>query len=91
MWGSVSRSLEEAARDPVWPGPPTKNYRQTTLPLASAPPPVQAIPLAARVIAVPKPKPPIRKERKERKENPSATRRQPPRRAAVVPPYIYVE
>ena len=88
MWGSVSRSLEEAARDPVWPGPPTKNFRQTTLPLASAPLPVQAIPLAARVIAVPKAKPPIRKERKE---HPSATRRQPPRRAAVVPPYIYVE
>ena len=28
---SVSRSVEEAAKDPEWPGPPLQNFVQTTL------------------------------------------------------------
>ena len=36
---SVSRSVEEAALDPEWPGPPICNYKQTTLQLVKRPPP----------------------------------------------------
>jgi len=38
MIGTVSRSHEEAARDPEWPGPPVTKLRQTTLPMPSPPP-----------------------------------------------------
>ena len=36
---SVSRSVEEAALDPEWPGPPVCNYKQTTLQFEKRPPP----------------------------------------------------
>ena len=36
---SVSRSVEEAALDPEWPGPPVCKYKQTTLQLVKRPPP----------------------------------------------------
>ena len=36
---SVSRSVEEAALDPEWPGPPICKYKQTTLQLVKRPPP----------------------------------------------------
>lgn len=35
---SVSRSAEEAALDPEWPGPPVCKYKQTTLQLVKRPP-----------------------------------------------------
>ena len=36
---SVSRSVEEAALDPEWPGPPVCKYKQTTLQFQKRPPP----------------------------------------------------
>ena len=36
---SVSRSVEEAALDPEWPGPPVCKYKQTTLQFEKRPPP----------------------------------------------------
>ncbi len=36
---SVSRSVEEAALDPEWPGPPICKYKQTTLQFEKRPPP----------------------------------------------------
>ena len=36
---SVSRSVEEAAADTEWPGPPVCNYKQTTLQFEKRPPP----------------------------------------------------
>ena len=35
---SVSRSVEEAAKDPEWPGPPLREYLQTTIKLVKKPP-----------------------------------------------------
>jgi len=36
---SVSRSVEEAALDPEWPGPPICKYKQTTLQFEKRTPP----------------------------------------------------
>ena len=36
---SVSRSVEEAALAPEWPGPPICKYKQTTLQFEKRPPP----------------------------------------------------
>ena len=50
---SVSRSVEEAALDPEWPGPPICNYKQTTLQLVKRPPPPSVTP-PPKTIATPK-------------------------------------
>ena len=39
---SVSRSVEEAALDTEWPGPPVCNYKQTMLQFEKRPPPPPA-------------------------------------------------
>ena len=41
---SVSRSVEEAALDTEWPGPPVCNYKQTMLQFEKRPPPPAPLP-----------------------------------------------
>lgn len=48
---SVSRSVEEAALDPEWPGPPICNYKQTTLQLVKRPPPPSVTPPPKTIVA----------------------------------------
>ena len=45
---SVSRSVEEAALDPEWPGPPVCKYKQTTLQFQKRPPPPPPLPPAPK-------------------------------------------
>ena len=45
---SVSRSVEEAALDPEWPGPPVCKYKQTTLQFQKRPPPPPPAPKSTK-------------------------------------------